>query len=49
MPELKEASKWISGFFGGIFLGALIACPAKEVSLPVSGVICVVLGYLGWR
>jgi len=45
----KEIAKWLSGFFGGVFLGALVACPVKEVSLPVSIVICIALGYIGWK
>jgi len=44
-----ELAKWISGFFGGTFLGALVACPAKEVSLPISAVLSIVFAYLGWK
>jgi len=40
---------WFSGFAGGSFLGALIACPAKVLSLLVTGVIAVVLGVLARR
>jgi len=39
---LKTILWWFSGFAGGCFLGALIACPAKALSLPVMGVIAVV-------
>jgi len=46
---MSEVCKWISGFGGGVFLGALAACPAKEVSLPVSAVISIVFAYLGWK
>lgn len=45
----KEVAKWVSGFWAGAFLGALIACPAKEVSLPVSTVAAIVSAYVGWR
>ena len=40
---------WFSGFAGGCFLGALIACPAKALSLLVTGVIAVVLGFVAWK
>ena len=30
-------------------MGALIACPAKALSLPVTGVIAVVLGLIAWK
>jgi len=46
---MKEIGKWISGFWGGIFVGALVACPVKEISLPVSTILSIVFGYLGWR
>jgi len=46
---MSEVYKWISGFWGGVFLGALVACSAKEASLPVSAVISIVFAYLGWR
>ncbi|MFQ6065998.1 MAG: hypothetical protein ACE5K3_01815 [bacterium] len=40
---------WFSGFAGGCFLGALIACPSKVISLLVTGVLAVVLGIMAWR
>jgi len=46
---LKTILWWFSGFVGGCFLGALIACPAKALSLPVTGVIAVVLGLIAWK
>ena len=45
---LKPILWWFSGFAGGCFLGVLIACPAKAISLPVTGVIAVVLGLVAW-
>jgi len=45
---LKTIFWWFSGFTAGCFLGALIACPAKAISLPVTGVIAVVLGLVAW-
>jgi hypothetical protein len=46
---LKTILWWFSGFAGGCFLGALIACPAKSLSLPVTGVIAVDLGLIAWK
>jgi len=46
---LKTILWWFSGFVGGCFLGALIACPAKALSLPATGVIAVVLGLIAWK
>jgi hypothetical protein len=46
---LKTILWWFSGFSGGCFLGALIACPAKGLSLTVTAVIAVVLGIVAWR
>jgi len=40
---------WFSGFAGGCFLGAFIACPSKLLSLTVTGVIAIVLGIEAWR
>jgi len=45
----KELSKWISGFWGGVFIGALAVCPVKEISLPVSAALSIIFGYLGWK
>jgi len=42
---LKTILWWFSGFAGGFFLGALITYSAKSLSLPVTGVIAVVLGF----
>lgn len=49
MSKAKEICKWISGFGGGTFLGALIACPEKEISLPVSTILTIIFAYLGWK
>jgi hypothetical protein len=46
---MKKATLWLSGFFGGCFLGALIACPAKALSLPVTAVLAIIFGYFGAR
>ena len=46
---LKAILWWFSGFTGGCFLGALIAYPIKALSLPVTGVIVVVLGLITWK
>jgi len=46
---MKELSKWISGLWGGIFIGALAVCPAKEISLPVSAILSAAFGYFGWK
>ena len=46
---LKTILWWFSGVVGGCFLGALIACPAKALSLPVTGVIAIVLGLIAWK
>jgi len=46
---LKTILWWLSGFTGGCFLGALIACPAKALSLSVTGAVAVVLGIIAWR
>jgi len=46
---LKAILWWFSGFAGGCFLGALIAYPTKALSLPVTGVIAVVLGLITWK
>lgn len=46
---LKTILWWFSGFAGGSFLGALIACPAKGLSLGVTGAIAVVLGIIAWK
>lgn len=43
---MKKTLLWFSGFAGGCFLGALIACPAKIASLSVTGIIAVILGIL---
>lgn len=45
--DKKTVFKWLSGLWAGIFVGALAACPAKEVSLPVSLFLAVAFGYLG--
>jgi len=42
----KKIFLWLSGFFAGIFLGALISCPRKEISLPVSVLLCLLFGVL---
>jgi hypothetical protein len=47
--RMKGAFLWLSGFWGGVFLGALVACPAKAISLPVSAVLAAVFAYLGAR
>jgi hypothetical protein len=46
---LKTVLWWFSGFAGGCFLGALMACPAKGLSLTLTGVLTVVLGVFAWR
>lgn len=46
---LKTILWWFSGFAGGCFLGALIFCPTKALSLPVTGVIAVALGLIAWK
>lgn len=46
---LKIILWWFSGFAGGCFLGALIACPAKVLSLLTTGVITVLLGIIAQR
>ena len=46
---LKTILWWFSGFAGGCFLGALIACPAKSLSLSVTGIIAVVSGIIAWK
>lgn len=43
----KSLLKWLSGLWSGIFVGALVACPAKEVSLPVSFILALLFGLLG--
>jgi len=40
---------WISGFWVGVFLGALISCPAKHISLPSSLILAAALAYLGLK
>jgi len=45
----KEVVKWSSLFLSGILLGASVLCPVKIVSLPVSTVICIVLGYMVYK
>lgn len=46
---LKAILWWFSGFAGGCFLGALIACPAKVISLLVTGVVAIVLGIIACK
>jgi len=45
----KTVLWWFSGFAGGCFLGALIACPVKVASLTVTAAAGVVLGIEAWR
>jgi len=45
---MKTILLWFSGFAGGCFLGALIACPAKVLSLLTTGVVAIVLGIIAW-
>ena len=47
--DKKTVYLWISGFWGGVFLGALVACPAKAVSLPVSAILAGAFAYLARR
>ena len=49
LKKMKTTLWWFSGFAGGCFLGALIACPAKGPSLLVTGVVAIVLGIVAWR
>ena len=46
---LKTILWWFSGFAGGCYLGALIACPAKTLSLPVTGIITIVLAIIAGK
>jgi len=43
----KSVFKWLSGLWSGVFIGALVACPAKEISLPVSFVLALLFGLFG--
>jgi len=40
---------WLSGLWGGILVGALVACPEKHVSIPFSIALMVILAVLGGR
>ena len=42
----KKLLSWLSGLWTGILVGAAVACPAKEVSIPVSLVLAVVFAVL---
>ena len=43
---MKGFLYWLSGVWTGIFIGALVACPVRHVSAPLSIVIAVVLAIL---
>ena len=45
----KDLLKWFSGLWTGIFIGALIACPAKAISIPTSLFLAALFAFLGWR
>ncbi len=49
MRRHRMAWIWISGFWAGVFLGALAACPAKHVSLPSSAAFAALFYWLGAR
>ena len=42
----KKLFSWLSGLWAGILIGAAAACPAKEVSIPVSLILAVVFAVL---
>lgn len=42
----KKLFAWLSGLWSGILVGAAAACPAKEVSVPISLVLAVVFALL---
>jgi len=43
---VKGLLYWLSGLWSGIFIGALVACPVRHVSAPLSLAIAIILAAL---
>jgi hypothetical protein len=43
----RRTYTWLSGLFTGIMIGAIVACPAKLISVLLSLILAVAFGYMG--
>jgi hypothetical protein len=43
---MKKGFAWLSGLFTGMMVGAIVACPAKLVSVPLTLILAIIFGYL---
>jgi hypothetical protein len=43
---MKKGFAWLSGLFTGLMIGAIVACPAKLVSVPLTLILAIIFGYL---
>ena len=43
---MKKVLAWFSGLFTGLMIGAIVTCPAKLVSVPLTLILAIMFGYL---